>query len=107
MSSARVAPVYLPFAGGEFRLRMGLTVLPHQDWLELDENLAAALARKRQLHETRASEVFRVLPEAKAAGRELLDVLATHLCRFHGTFFRFEDGRLRNAVTGDAWEMET
>src|SRR5579862_7719159 len=107
MSSGRVAPVYLPFAGGEFRLRMGLTPVPPQEWLERDAKLAAALARKRELLETRHREVFQVLPEATAAARELLDLLAAHLCLHHRAHFRSDGSRLHNIATGEIWELAT
>lgn len=106
MSSARVAPVYLPFAGAEFGLRMGLMPLPEEDWLELDENLNEALARKRALLETRHDEAFQALPEAAAASRELIDLLAAHLCRYHAALFRSEGSRLLNRATGEEWDLE-
>jgi hypothetical protein len=105
MGPKRVAPIYLPFMGGKFRLSMGLMPIPDAAWLEFGENFAASLARKRELLETRHGEVFQALPEAAPAARELLDLLATHLTYHHSALFRTEGPRLLNITTGEAWEL--
>lgn len=104
MQSERVAPIYLPFGGGKFRLSMGLTSLHPHAWLEFDENFAADLARKRALLETRHDDAFLALPEAEPAGMELLRLLAIHLPRYHPALFRAEGDVLLNAATGEAWD---
>jgi hypothetical protein len=103
MQPERVAPIYLPFAGGKFRLSMGLTSLHPRAWLEFDENFAADLTRKQALLETRHADAFLALPEAEPAGTELLRLLAIHLPQYHPALFRAEGGILFNAATNEVW----
>ena len=58
MSADGDGAAYLPFEGGRFRLALGLMALPWAEWLEIDRRLAADLAAKRALLETRRGEVF-------------------------------------------------
>ena len=96
---------YLPFEGGRFRLALGLMALPWAEWLEIDRRLAADLAAKRALLETRRSEVFAALPEAAAAASELLALLAAHLPQHHPEIYRRAGDRLSNRVTGESWDV--
>ena len=96
---------YLPFEGGRFRLALGLMPLPIARWLEIDRRLAADLAAKRALLETRHGEVFAALPEAAAAASELLALLAAHLPRHHPEIYRRAGDRLGNALTGESWDV--
>ena len=96
---------YLPFEGGRFRLALGLMPLPIARWLEIDRRLAADLAAKRALLETRHGEVFAALPEAAAAASELLALLAAHLPRHHPEIYRRAGDWLRNALTGESWDV--
>jgi hypothetical protein len=102
---SRNAP-YLPFAGGGFRLTMGLMPLAEPDWIELDGLLAAHLAEKGSLLAHRHGEVFAARPEADAAARELLALLAAHLPLHHPQIFGRDGARLTNRVTGEAWDVE-
>jgi dimethylamine monooxygenase subunit A len=96
---------YLPFEGGRFRLALGLMPLPWAQWLEIDRRLAADLARKRALLETRHGEVFAALPEAADAAAELLALLAAHLPRHHAQIYRRAGDVLGNAATGESWDV--
>jgi hypothetical protein len=102
--SERNAP-YLPFAGGGFRLTMGLLPLREAQWLELDDALAAQLAEKRALLADRHDEVFAARPECDAPAGELLTLLAQHLPLHHPQIFRREGARLANLVTGEDWDV--
>jgi hypothetical protein len=70
---------YLPFEAGPHRLQMGLMALKPEDWIEIDETLAATLLAKRRLLAERRDEVFAALPDTEAAGAEVLALLAEHL----------------------------
>lgn len=94
-----------PFAGGKFRLTMGLMPIAECDWLEAGPTLGDTLAAKRILLETRHDEVFQALPESDAPAAELLGLVAAHLSRHHGTKFRRERDALFNAVTGERWDL--
>jgi hypothetical protein len=104
-SSAGNAP-YLPFAGGGFRLTMGLMPLSEPEWLEFDGDFATHLAEKRELLARRHGDVFAALPECEAAARELLALLARHLLLHHPRLFSRDGAMLTNAVTGEAWDVE-
>ena len=97
---------YLPFAGGGFRLSMGLMPLAEAQWLEFDGDVAAQLSEKRELLASRHGDVFAALPECAAAARELLDLMARHLPLHHPRLFARDDAVLTNRVTGEAWHVE-
>ena len=96
---------YLPFAGGGFRLTMGLMPLAEAEWIEIDALFAAHLAEKRALLETRHGEVFAALPQGGAPAEELLALLAEHLPRHHPQFFGRDGDILTNRVTGETWDL--
>ncbi|HKW55615.1 MAG TPA: DUF3445 domain-containing protein [Stellaceae bacterium] len=96
---------YLPFEGGRFRLALGLMPLAWAEWLEIDRRLAADLAAKRALLETRHGEVFAALPEAADGSAELLALLARHLPQHHPTLFSRAGDRLENHATGESWDV--
>ena len=100
-----VAP-YLPFDGGRFRLMMGLMPLPPAEWIEMDRHLAADLAEKRRLLETRPADVFTALAEAAAPAEELLEMLVDHLLRHHTAVYSRDGGHLLNGATGERWDLE-
>lgn len=95
----------LPFAGGQWRLQMGLRAVAIEGWLAPDGDLASELAEKRALLAARPGEVFAALPGCEDAAVELLALLASHLPRHHPHFFRREGERLLNLVTGENWDV--
>ncbi len=100
------AAPHLPFADGKpFALRMGLQPLPAAQWIEIGEDYAAQLAAKRDLFAARHGDVVQVLPEAKAAAEEALQLLLDHLRAHHADRFAFAGDKLRNAVTGEQWDL--
>lgn len=98
-------PTYLPFAGGRFRLAMGLASVPEHAWFEIDRNLPVDLAAKRELLESRHDEVFCVLPEAGESAAALLCLMAAHLPQHHPAVFSDVAGRLYNRATGEEWDL--
>jgi len=91
----------LPFAGGRFRLAMGLQPVEEYAWFDVGQNLSCELAAKRTLLEHRHAEVFQALPAAEAAAAELLHLLAAHLPRHHPAFYRADGDQLVNLSTGE------
>jgi hypothetical protein len=53
--------------------------LKPEDWIEIDDTLAATLLAKRRLLAERHDEVFAALPGTEAAGAAVLNLLAEHL----------------------------
>jgi len=96
---------YLPFEGGRFRLALGLMPLAWPEWLEIDRRLAADLAAKRALLETRHGDVFAALPEAADAAAELLALIAAHLPQHHPVTYRRAGDVLTNLATGESWDV--
>jgi dimethylamine monooxygenase subunit A len=96
---------YLPFAGGGFRLAMGLMPLSEPDWIEIDGEFADHLAEKRGLLATSHDAVFAVRPEADGPASELLALLAHHLPLHHPDHFRRAGASLANLVTGEIWDV--
>lgn len=72
---------YAPFTAGPYRLQMGLMALKPEDWIEIDDTLAATLIQKRRLLAERHDDVFAARPDTEAAGAEVLELLAEHLPR--------------------------
>jgi len=95
----------LPFAGGGWRLQMGLRSVAPGDWLAPDDAIAAELAEKRALLIARHDEVFRALPACGAPAAELLELLAEHLPAHHPDFFRREGVWLVNRASGERWDV--
>jgi dimethylamine monooxygenase subunit A len=105
MSASRVAQNYLPFAGGAFQLRMGLTPIDETAWFELGPNFVADLAAKKGLLAARHAEVFAVWPEAEAPAAELLGLMATNLSRDEPALFAHSGDRFVNRATGEDWNI--
>ncbi|HEX6841494.1 MAG TPA: DUF3445 domain-containing protein, partial [Stellaceae bacterium] len=105
MSADGDGAAYLPFEGGRFRLALGLMPLAWAEWLEIDRRLAADLAAKRALLDTRHGEVFAALPEAADAASELLALLAAHLPQHHAQIYRRDGDVLANLATGERWDV--
>lgn len=93
------------FAGGRYRLAMGLTPLQAEEWLAPGRQMREILAAKRALIATRRDEVFRALPEAEAASLELLQLLAAHLAQHYPATYRRAGKRLVNHADGESWDI--
>lgn len=106
MNLDQAAPIHMPFAGGRFRLAMGLMPLQEREWLEPGSTLAADLAAKRTLLETRHAEVFSARPEAALPAAELLRLVALHLAQYYPTVFRLAGDHLTNAATAETWNLD-
>lgn len=86
---------------------MGLTPQSEVEWLAPDASLRETLAEKRRLLATRYDFVFRVLPEARVASVELLQLLADHLARHFPDIYRLGDsGRLINSAGDETWDID-
>ncbi len=98
--------VLLPFDAGPHRLTMGLTSIPADALIDLDDAYAVEMAERRRLLDTRHDDVFAALPGAADAAVEVLDLLAALLPRRFPLVFESTEGRLRNRVTGEAWSLD-
>lgn len=92
---------YLPFEAGPHRLQMGLMALKPQDWIEIDDTLAATLLAKRRLLAERHDDVFSALPGTEDAGAEVLSLLADHLPKRFPTQYPRMNTTIAIAATGE------
>lgn len=83
---------------------VGLNALDPADWLWPDGLYEAEIAEREALLRERPGEVLAVLPGAEAAARELLALVAAHLCEHHADRFR-RDGNLLVRPGGDAVDL--
>lgn len=92
----------MPFRGGPFRVRMGLTPIQPADWLVIGPDYAGQIAEKRRLIAADRAAVWQMLPQAEGAAAELADVLAANLAVNHGAHFALDAGRLENRLLGES-----
>jgi dimethylamine monooxygenase subunit A len=92
----------MPFRGGPFRVRMGLTPIQPAEWLVIGPDYAGQIAEKRRLIAADREAVWQMLPQAQDAAAELGDALAANLVGHHGEHFRRENGRFENRLLGES-----
>ncbi|SNS12316.1 MULTISPECIES: DUF3445 domain-containing protein [unclassified Azospirillum] len=103
----RAAPVQLPaepfpwpFDGPAYRMAMGLRTLAPADWLSPDAGWPGQLARRADLLRQRKWDVLALMPEAKAAAEEMLELLFQHLATQHSSWFQRQGAGLFSAIGG-------
>lgn len=92
----------MPFRGGPFRVRMGLTPIQPAEWLVIGPDYAVQIAEKRRLIAADREAVWQMLPQAEDAAAELADVVAANLATHHGQHFRRKNGRFENRPLGES-----
>ncbi|HYG73804.1 MAG TPA: DUF3445 domain-containing protein [Planctomycetota bacterium] len=96
---------YVPFSAGPFRMAMGLQPLAPEQWLELDSSYPQELSRKQSLLAQQHEAVFAAEPGSASGGAEVLELVASHLAQHHSEFFSRDGSVVRNALTGETWEL--
>ena len=81
-----------PYDGSTRPFTVGLKSIGEDVWLEPDRFLDAHLAEKERLFAQDLAAVFRAEPDTQEAQREVLDLVAENLKRFHGQTHTFEPG---------------
>jgi dimethylamine monooxygenase subunit A len=97
---------YLPFAGGPYRMTMGLMALKPADWIEIDSRYASEIALRKSLLDERRPEVLAALPGSEAACREVLDQLAGFLPERFPDRFERAGTELVNRDSGERWTVD-
>lgn len=97
---------YLPFAGGPYRMTMGLMALKPADWIEIDSRYAAEIALRKSLLDERRCDVLAALPGSEAACREVLDQLAGFLPERFPDRFERAGAELVNRDSGERWTVD-
>ncbi|MFN3717573.1 MAG: heme-dependent oxidative N-demethylase family protein [Rhizobium rhizophilum] len=80
--------IHAPYAGPTRPFTIGLSALDPARWIEPDADLDRYLAEKRELAETRLTEVFRATQDSLAAQQECLGELLSHLETHHRQLYR-------------------
>lgn len=97
---------YLPFAGGPYRMTMGLMALKPADWIEIDSRYSSEIALRKSLLDERRGEVLAALPGSDAACREVLDQLTGFMPERFPDRFERAGNALLNRQNGDRWSVE-
>lgn len=94
-----------PIERGPYRMAMGLTVVPDQDWFEIDALYPAEMAEKRRLLAEQHADVFAATSGSDVAGAEALAMVVANLTTHHPDWFSNTDGTLANHLTGETWDL--
>lgn len=92
---------YMPWAGGEFRWRLGMRPLDLADWIQIGDDYDAQMAAKQAARDEHPGTVFVALPVALPACAEVLDLLVDHLVERWPDDFALSDGEIVNVRTGE------
>lgn len=96
---------YSPFEAGPHRMQLGLTSLPPDELIEIDDRYPADMAERRALFDGRRSDVLAAIPGTADACREVLDRVADVLPRRFPGWFERDGGRLHNGLTNETWDL--
>lgn len=102
---------HFPFKDAEFKLNMGITALPHQDYLVLDPTYKTKLENKKLILEnrhpaypsdkdTRSSTVF-YTPEADDAIREYYDYVVSYFVSKYPQYFKKKGNIVHNTIVNE------
>ncbi|HLY89584.1 MAG TPA: DUF3445 domain-containing protein [Acetobacteraceae bacterium] len=97
--------IYLPFESGPYRMSMSLTTVPESAWFEIDERYVDEMRERRELLAVRHGDVFGALPGSEAARGEALREVVANLCEHAPQWFARDGDVVRNALTGESWEL--
>jgi len=97
--------IYLPFETGPYRMAMGLTTVSDNAWFEIDECYVDEMEQRRRLLAERHKDVFGSLEASDAARAETLREVAANLTRHASQWFARDGVLLRNALTGETWNI--
>ena len=97
--------LYLPFAEGQWQLKMGLRSLDLDTWIEIDDEFLPYLARKRELLAAHYTDVYGAVFGSEAGQQEALTLLLEHLPKRFPTHYQHETGGITNLRTGERWQV--
>ncbi|KAK9852859.1 hypothetical protein WJX84_003744 [Apatococcus fuscideae] len=105
------SPEYSAFAKPEYnpyKMSMGLEPLQFEDWIEVDEGYREELVLRNKLLDEQRDVVYASLPipEADAANKEMLQLLADFLPGRFPQLFRRVGSQLTNLVTDMTWDLD-
>lgn len=98
-------PLYFPFAQGRWQLKMGLRSLDLETWIEIDNMFLPYLERKRELLNSRYSDVYGAVPGSEVGQQEVLALLLDHLPMQFPRHYQRQPGGITNLITGEQWQV--
>lgn len=96
----RTHPAHTPYDGSSKPFTIGLRPLDLARWIEVDDQLAAYLDEKQRHYAEHPDRVFAAEPGAEEAGRELLELLASHLVEHFPDLYARHGDRIAISTTG-------
>lgn len=92
---------------GVYRMHMGLEPMTWDNFIWIDDAYDEEMAMRRHLLESdkRRLVLKTAYPEAEAANRELLEVLATHLPTYFPEIFQMDGNVLHNLRTRESFDI--
>ena len=97
--------VHRPFEAGAYRMAMDLVSVAETEWFEIDALYSAEMAEKRRLLACSRDAVFAAMAVSDAARAEALETVVEALTRHHPACFSRDGAVVRNALTGECWNM--
>jgi dimethylamine monooxygenase subunit A len=97
--------LYLPFAEGQWQLKMGLRSLDLDSWIEIDDTFLPYLARKQDLLAAHYTDLYAAVPGSEAGQQEVLALLLEYLPKRFPTHYQREIGGITNLVAGERWQV--
>ncbi|KXJ92088.1 hypothetical protein Micbo1qcDRAFT_195038 [Microdochium bolleyi] len=97
---------YRPFRyGPKYNITMGLRILQHEEWIELDNNYPRFHEDKKKRIDERGPKCCRTAPEAYPAAVELLEELTEYLPARYPSLYRRTDRGLDNLWSGESFDI--
>ncbi|MFV3131684.1 heme-dependent oxidative N-demethylase family protein [Niveispirillum sp. KHB5.9] len=93
-------PYPWPFDGDTYRMGMGLRTQDPAQWLAPDAGCPVQLAERARLLRERKWDVLALMPEARAAAAELLELVIAHLTGRFPDWFSAVEGGIDSRVAG-------
>ncbi|MEO9530901.1 DUF3445 domain-containing protein [Roseibium sp.] len=97
---------HTPYDGSSQPFTVGLKPVTEETWLEPDPNLTRYLVEKEHLFSNALETVFRAEPATDAAQREVLNLVADNLERFHTGSHRLSGGGVEVLESGQRVGLE-
>jgi dimethylamine monooxygenase subunit A len=95
-----------PYDGSSIPFTIGLKPLDPENWLEVDDLLAAYLKEKKRLNRDLLESVFAAEPGTKAAQREVLDLVVDFLTRRYPALYALDAARRTVRVAGETVALD-
>jgi hypothetical protein len=97
--------IHTPYVGSKTPFSVGLAPLDLDDWIEVDDNLAAYLSEKERLSAIDNDAVFRAEADTGEAQAEVLALLLDHLPRRFPDLYAVDGDEVSVAASGASYRV--